>query len=312
MSAAYGSGLPAVIRGEEAFLAARRAKRVQALLGGAILLGCLLVAGWVSEVHPATLWAGLPRIGEYFWRILPELRWDALFASAETEGSLAFWMYRLPEGSLAFWMYRLPEWSWLILETANMAALATLMGSALALLLAFPAARNIAPSGAVYQATRRFLEALRTVPEIVYALIFVWAFGIGPLAGILAIALHSAGANGKLFAEAIENADLRPWDAVRAAGGSWVQGCRYAIIPQVLPNILSYVLLRFEVNIRSASVIGFVGAGGVGEELYKVISFNYYEEISAIVLLIILTVACVDLLSERLRHAAIGRLEAAR
>ena len=300
MNPAYASGLPAVIRGEEAFLAARRAKRMQALLGGAVLLACLVVAAWVSEARPATLWAGLPRIGEYFTRILPDLRWATLFADAETEGSLAFWMYRLP------------EWSWLILETANMAALATLMGSAAALLLAFPAARNIAPSGAVYHATRRFLEALRTVPEIVYALIFVWAFGIGPLAGILAIALHSAGANGKLFAEAIENADLRPWEAVRAAGGSWVQACRYAILPQVLPNILSYVLLRFEVNIRSASVIGFVGAGGVGEELYKVISFNYYEEISAIVLLIILTVSCVDLLSERLRHAAIGRLEAAR
>jgi phosphonate transport system permease protein len=80
----------------------------------------------------------------------------------------------------------------------------------------------------------------------------------------------------------------------------------------VLPNILSYLLLRFEVNIRSASVIGFVGAGGIGEELYKVISFNYYEEISAIILLIILTVVCVDLLSERLRHAAMGRLETAR
>ncbi|BDG70781.1 phosphonate ABC transporter, permease protein PhnE [Roseomonas fluvialis] len=300
MNPAYATGLPAVIRGEEAFLAARRAKRMQALLGGAILLVCLVAAAWVSEARPATLWAGLPRIGEYFARILPDLRWASLFANAETEGSIAFWMYRLP------------EWTALILETANMAALATLMGSVFALAFAFPAARNITPSGFVYQATRRLLEALRTVPEIVYALIFVWAFGIGPLAGILAIALHSAGANGKLFAEAIENADLRPWEAVRAAGGSWVQGCRYAILPQVLPNILSYVLLRFEVNIRSASVIGFVGAGGVGEELYKVISFNYYEEISAIVLLIILTVSCVDLLSERLRHAAIGRLEAAR
>lgn len=300
MNVSYATGLPAVIRGEEAFLAARRAKRLQTLLGGAILLACLVAAAWVSEADPATIWAGLPRIGEYFARILPDLRWDALFADAETEGSIAFWMYRLP------------EWSRLILETANMAALATLIGSVFALAFAFPAARNIAPSGLVYQATRRFLEALRTVPEIVYALIFVWAFGIGPLAGILAIALHSAGANGKLFAEAVENADLRPWEAVRAAGGSWVQGCRYAILPQVLPNILSYVLLRFEVNIRSASVIGFVGAGGVGEELYKVISFNYYEEISAIVLLIILTVSCVDLLSERLRHAAIGRLEAAR
>lgn len=300
MEAAYGTGLPAVIRGEEAFRAAQRQKRIQALLGAAILLGCLLAAAWVAEAHPATLWAGLPRIGEYFGRILPDLRWAALFADAETEGSLAFWFYRLP------------EWAWLILETANMAALATLMGSAIAMVLAFPASRNIATSGLVYQATRRFLEALRTIPEIVYALIFVWAFGIGPLAGILAIALHSAGANGKLFAEAIENADLKPWEAVRASGGSWAHGCRFAILPQVLPNILSYVLLRFEVNIRSASVIGFVGAGGIGEELYKVISFNYYEEISAIVLLIILTVACIDLLSERLRHAAIGRLEAAR
>ena len=300
MSAAYGTGLPAVIRGEEAFQSARRAKRMQALLGGAILLACLLVAAWVSEAHPATLWAGLPRIGEYFSRILPDLRWHALFANAETEGSIAFWFYRLP------------EWALLILETANMAALATLLGSAAALVLAFPAARNIAPSPFAFHLARRSLEALRTIPEIVYALIFVWAFGVGPLAGILAIALHSAGANGKLFAEAIENADLKAWEGVQSAGGSWLHACRFAVLPQVLPNILSYLLLRFEVNIRSASVIGFVGAGGIGEELYKVISFNYYEEISAIVVLVILTVACVDLLSERLRHAAIGRLEAAR
>lgn len=300
MSASYATGLPAVIRGEEAYQAARRVKRRQALLGGAILLACLIVSAWVSEARPSTLWAGLPRIGEYFEKILPDLRWDVLFANTETEGSIAFWLYRLP------------EWSWLIFETANMAALATLMGSAVALLLCFPAARNIAPSPLVYHLARRSLEAMRTVPEIVYALIFVWAFGVGPLAGILAIALHSAGANGKLFAEAIENADLKAWEGVQSTGGSWVHACRFAVLPQVLPNILSYLLLRFEVNIRSASVIGFVGAGGIGEELYKVISFNYYEEISAIVLLIILTVSCVDLVSERLRHAAIGRLEAAR
>lgn len=300
MSPAFVSGLPAVIRGEAAYRSARRAKRRQALLGGAILLACLLAAAWVSEARPATLWAGLPRIGEYFTRILPDLRWVSLLADADTEGSIAFWFYRLP------------EWSLLILETANMAALATLLGSAAALLLAFPAARNIAPSPFAFQLARRVLEALRTVPEIVYALIFVWAFGVGPLAGILAIALHSAGANGKLFAEAIENADLKAWDGVASAGGSWLHGCRFAVLPQVLPNLISYLLLRFEVNIRSASVIGFVGAGGIGEELYKVISFNYYEEISAIVLLVILTVASLDLLSERLRHAAIGRLEAAR
>jgi phosphonate transport system permease protein len=148
---------------------------------------------------------------------------------------------------------------------------------------------------------RRGLEALRTVPEIVYALIFVWAFGVGALAGILAIMVHTIGAMGKLFSEVIENADMRPWDAVRAAGGTWVHGCRFAILPQVAPNLISYALLRFEINVRGASVIGFVGAGGIGQEIYTVIASNYYEEISAIVLMVILTVTMIDLLSERLR-----------
>jgi phosphonate transport system permease protein len=133
-------------------------------------------------------------------------------------------------------------------------------------------------------------------------LIFVWAFGIGALAGILAIMIHTIGALGKLFSEVIENADMRPWDGVRAAGGTWGQACRYAILPQVAPNLISYTLLRFEINVRGASVIGFVGAGGIGQEIYTVISFNYYEEISAIVLMVIVTVSLIDLVSERLRH----------
>ena len=286
---------PAVERGEAAYQAARRQRRNATLIALAVLTACLLASAWVSEAYPATLLAGLPRIGEYLWRILPSLRWDALLSGTDTEGSLAFWFYRLD------------SWAWLLFETANMAALATLFGASAALLLAFPAARNLS-GGVPYQLARRFCEAMRTVPEIVFALILVWAFGVGALAGILAITLHTAGALGKLFAEAIENTDMRPWDAARAAGASWPECCRFAILPQALPNILSYALLRFETNIRSASVIGFVGAGGIGEELYKVISFNYYEEISAIILLVILAVASVDLLSERLRHRAIGAL----
>jgi phosphonate transport system permease protein len=140
------------------------------------------------------------------------------------------------------------------------------------------------------------------VPEIVYALIFVWAFGIGPLAGILAIALHTVGALGKLFAEVVENTDLGARDGVVCAGGNWVQSVRYGVLPLVAPNFLSYAILRFEINVRGASVIGFVGAGGIGQELYSVIAQNYYEEISAIVVLIIITVALIDLFSERLRR----------
>ena len=151
------------------------------------------------------------------------------------------------------------------------------------------------------------LELFRSVPEIVYALILVWTFGVGPLAGIVAIALHTVGALGKLFAEVVENVDMRPWDALRGAGANWVKSVRFGILPQVLPNFLSYVLLRFEINVRGATVIGFVGAGGIGQELYSVISFNYYQEISAIVALVILTVSLIDLTSETLRRSVIGQ-----
>jgi phosphonate transport system permease protein len=200
-------------------------------------------------------------------------------------------------------MYRLDEWAWLLFETSQMAALATLMGAVGGLVLCFPASRNLMPNSPwAYMITRRFLELFRTVPDIVYALILVWAFGVGPLAGILAIALHTVGALGKLFAEVVENADMKPWDGIVSSGGNWWHGVRFAILPQVMPNFLSYALLRFEINIRGASVIGFVGAGGIGQEIYHVIAFNYYEEISAILVLIILTVASIDLISERLRR----------
>jgi phosphonate transport system permease protein len=146
------------------------------------------------------------------------------------------------------------------------------------------------------------------VPDIVYALILVWTFGVGPLAGILAIMLHTVGALGKLFAEVVENCDVGPWDAMRAVGANWAQSVRFGILPQVLPNFLSYVLMRFEINVRGATVIGFVGAGGIGQELYSVISFNYYQEIGAIIVLIVLAVSLIDLTSEKLRTSAIGQV----
>jgi len=262
------------------------------LAWGAVLLAALAVSAWMSEVSPAALLAGLPRAGQYFARLLPHLQWHHLLDGPRTEGSFAYWFYRID------------LWLWLLLQTSQMAALATLLGAALALLLCFPASANLAPNHATYFVFRRVLELFRSVPDLVYALILVWAFGVGPLAGILAIALHTVGALGKLFAEVVENADMGPWDGVRAAGGTWAQAVRYAILPQVAPNFLSYLLLRFEINVRGATVIGFVGAGGIGQELYTVISFNYYQEISAIVVLIILTVSLIDLLSERLRSRA--------
>ncbi len=280
---------------ESAYQAHRHTRLLAYLVGGTILAVCLIVSAWVSEVLPATLIAGMPRMGEYFVKLIPDLRLPVLLASTETQGSLAYWMYRLD------------SWLWLLFETSQIAALATLLGACGALLLCFPAAANLAPNRWVYRGFRRTLELFRSVPDLVYALILVWTFGVGPLAGILAIALHTTGALGKLFAEVTENADMRPWDGVRAAGANWVQTVRYAILPQVMPNILSYVLLRFETNVRGATVIGFVGAGGIGQELYTVISFNYYQEIGALIVLIILAVSAIDLISERVRGLAIGQ-----
>ena len=249
----------------------------------------------MSEVYPQSLIDGLPRVGAYFHKLLPTLKPEVLFAGTGTEGSLAFWMYRLD------------AWAWLLFETSQIAALATLIGASAAALASFPAAANLAPNRAMYLLCRRTLELFRTVPDLVYALILVWAFGVGPMAGVFAIALHTVGALGKQFAEVVENADMRPWDGVRATGADWAQAVRFAILPQVAPNFLSYVLLRFEINVRGATVIGFVGAGGIGQELYMVISRNYYEEIGAIILLIVLVVTAIDLASERLRNGVVGR-----
>ena len=278
----------------ETAYAARRRTRITGLVGWvSVLIPALILSAWFTEATPRNLANGLPRVGEYFGKLVPTLHGAALFAGPATEGSLAYWFYRLD------------SWAWLLFETSQMAALATLGGAALALVLCFPAAANIAPNRWTYRVCRRTLELFRTVPDIVYALILVWAVGVGPLAGILAIMAHTTGALGKLFAEVVENADLRALDGVRAAGGTWWQGVRYALWPQVVPNFISYMLLRFEINVRGATVIGFVGAGGIGQELYTVISFNYYQEISAILVLILLTVSAIDLVSERIRMAVI-------
>lgn len=273
----------------------RRQKRRNTLIFGAVFFVALALSVDLTGFLPERLAAGAPRIGSYLYDTLPTLRPDVMFADAKTEGSLAYWYFNLP------------KYLQLLFETINMALLGTLLGFTGGFLLCFPASSNVAPARWIYIAARRLTEIQRAVPEIVYALLFVWAFGIGPLAGITAIAIHTTGALGKLFSEVVENASLRPVEGVRAAGGSWFDEMRYGILPQVLPNFLSYALLRFEINIRSSAIIGFVGAGGIGQELYYVISFNFYEEVSAILLLIILTVTAVDHLSDRLRQSAIGK-----
>lgn len=158
------------------------------------------------------------------------------------------------------------------------------------------------PNAWVLVLTRRFLEVARTVPELVFALIFVFCFGVGPMAGVLAIALHTRGALGKLHSEVNENMDMRPLEGVKSAGGSWADQIRYGAVPQVLPNIVSYTLLRFEINVRSSSIIGYVGAGELGQELRTAVSLQEHTDLSALFLIIFV----IDWGSEKLRHRLIG------
>jgi phosphonate transport system permease protein len=256
------------------------------LLGFVVCLGLSAVVG---DFDPVKIWNGLPRLHEFILKILPVLRWDSLGAD------------------LAEWFLPVKLWLKLLLETLLIAFLASVFGVCGAFLLSFPASRNLMRNKAILFASRRLLEVARTVPDLVYALIFVFCFGIGPLAGVLAIAVHTMGALGKLYSEANENIDMKPVEGLRAAGADWMQMLRYAVVPQVLPNHVSYTLLRFEINVRSSSIIGFVGAGGLGQEIRTAISFQYYTDISALFLIILLTVAGIDLVCERIRHGFIGR-----
>ena len=182
------------------------------------------------------------------------------------------------------------------------AYVATLSGVIGAFAAAAPASRNLMRQAWVRFAVRRSLEFCRTVPDIVFALIFVAAFGLGALPGVLAIAIHTTGALGKLFTEVVENIDMGPVEGLASTGGSWISQVCFAVTPQVLSNLVSYALLRFEVNVRGATVIGFVGAGGIGQDLIVAIRKFYYSDVSAMLLMIVATVMAIDMLSAHLRH----------
>jgi phosphonate transport system permease protein len=274
---------------EHEFARLRRQQRLQ-LFGFAVLFLVLFhFAAGFSNLTLERLGAGLPRIGEYLGMTLPEIKAGSIGAD------------------IAVWYYGLLRWLKLLGDTLLIALMATLFGALGGAILCFPASRNLAGNFTIYFLFRRFAEIARCVPEIVYALIFVVAFGIGPFAGFLALTAHTTGALGKLFAEANENIDERQLEGVRAAGGNWFEVIRYAALPQVLPNFITYTLWRLELNIRSAAIVGFVGAGGIGQELYQAISLNYYEDVSAIVLMIVVTITIIDLVCEKIRHRIIGR-----
>jgi len=261
---------------------ARRRRQSILVLGTLAVLA--VAASRFAEVDIAHLLHHLSGLTSYFGRILPKLRSDHL------------------TGDIADWYWNALGWLKLLFDTVLIAYLATFTAATAAGAMAFLAAANVAPSGILRWCVKRLFEFCRTVPDLVFALIFVSAFGLGPLAGILAIGIHSFGALGKLFTEVAENIDMNPVEAVRSTGGRFADIVRFGALPQVLPNFASYALLRFEINVRASSIVGFVGAGGIGQDLFVAIRKFYYTDVSAILLMIIVTVSLIDLITERIRH----------
>jgi phosphonate transport system permease protein len=188
-------------------------------------------------------------------------------------------------------------------ETLAIALLGTLLAAVIAMVFSLMAARNVLPLGVVRFATRRLFDTIRGVDTLIWALIWINVVGLGPFAGVLAIATSDFGAFGKLFSEAIETTDDRPAEGIRAAGGGRIAEVRFGVIPQVLPVIASQILYFIESNTRSATIIGIVGAGGIGLHLAEQIRTLEWSHVAFIVLLVLTAVAAIDFVSSKLRAA---------
>jgi phosphonate transport system permease protein len=274
---------------ERQYAVYRRGKTTYTAMFWVGFVVCIVAAVITAKFNLITIIQGLPRTTDFLERMIPPIH-----ASTFTR-------------DMGEWYWGLGGWLNNLLNTLLMAYLATVLGTAVGGALSFLAARNLVRSYATYWITRRILEIARTVPDIVWALLFVLAFGIGPLPGVLAITVHTLGAQGKLFSEVNENASPLPIEGIRASGGNWLQEIRFGVLPQVLPNYLSYTFWRVELNVRSATIVGFVGAGGIGHDLFTSIQLLYFADAGAILLIVIVTIMLIDMLSEKYRHRLIGK-----
>jgi phosphonate transport system permease protein len=240
--------------------------------------GLVVYALWRFGFSPAKFLAGLGKLGTVVTLMVP------------------------PDPGSQLWKYVAA-----LGETLSIAFLGTLGAAILALPASMLAAKNVVANRIVHFASRRFLDSIRGIDTLIWALIWINVVGLGPFAGILAIMTSDFGSFGKLFSEAIEASDRKPVDGVKSTGGSDLHGFRFGVLPQVLPILLSQVLYYFESNTRSATIIGIVGAGGIGLYLANEIAQAEWQSVAFLILMILATVAAIDWISAKIRFAVIGR-----
>lgn len=251
----------------------------------------------IQELYKWGIWGAF--LVTLVWSFIPaEMnRVPELWTSSENMTSL---IKDFAEPSFRYWR----QYFELMLETVQMAVWGSFISVVLAVPFGLLSADNIAPNWIRFP-VRRLMDALRAINELVFALIFVSAVGLGPLAGVLALAVHTTGTLAKLFSEAVEAIDARPVEGIRATGANRLQEIVYGVIPQVLPLWISYSLYRFEANVRSATVLGIVGAGGIGMSLSEALRGFDFAAGSGILLIIIVTVSLLDIFSQYLRKVVI-------
>ncbi|TPJ19003.1 phosphonate ABC transporter, permease protein PhnE [Mesorhizobium sp. B2-7-3] len=285
-------------------------RRFYTVLGVGLLLAAMLSSMWFAdEANAGHFFDRLPHILDFLSWLVPKDWndvWRALFdiASPHDTGTQEF---NFPLGRVYVWDgFYIPEYVELMLTTVNVALVSTFIGFVFAVPFSFIAARNLTPHPALRLVVKRFMELLRAFPEIVIAGLFAAIVSTGPIAAIIAIGLHSIGALGKLFYEINENIDMRAEEGLRAVGANWFERVRFAGLPQVLPNFMSYTLLRVEINVRVSTIIGAVGGGGIGEELKLSISRGFGAKTLALVLLLFTTIFIIDQFSAWLRRKLVG------
>jgi phosphonate transport system permease protein len=200
----------------------------------------------------------------------------------------------------------IPYFIYQLIITVNIAVVSTIIGGALGFCLSFFAATNLVGAGAVRWFARRSMEVLRAFPEIVIAGLLAAVLSIGPIAAIAAVSLHTIGSLGKLFFEVVENADMKPDEGLKSVGATWLERVRFAIVPQVMPNFVSYTLLRLEINVRASTIIGAVGGGGIGEVFRLSIGRDYAAQTYAIIILLLVTIIAIDQFSGWVRRRLVG------
>ncbi|MEO0822129.1 MAG: phosphonate ABC transporter, permease protein PhnE [Pseudomonadota bacterium] len=205
------------------------------------------------------------------------------------------------------WLSRVVEFVPDLILTLNMALLSTLLGFIFAIVMACFASRNIMRNTAVVIFTRRLLDLFRSFPEIVIALIFLYLMGKSLLPAVIAITIHTTGALGKLFSEAIENIDVKPVEGLESTGSAWVSRVRFGVFPQVMPLFFSYAIQRLEINVRASTILGFFGAGGIGQALSTMIQWRDGARVTAIFLLLVVTIVALDYLSDWVRSRMVGK-----